>query len=110
MKETIEILLKKNMIFKKLILIPNRELKTRKKIKVFVGVDEKSYYNAIFLIEQKSRFLRKNAKEIEKIYEDLKILRDHNFKKKIFIHKCPICSFAKEILKENRWRVIDALA
>ncbi len=108
MKETLEILLNKKMIFKKLIQIDNKDLKTRKKIKIYEGVDPKSYYNAVFYIEQKSRFLRKNAKEIEEIYENLKTLRDHNFKKKIFIYKCPICSYAKEALKEKKWRVIDA--
>ncbi len=108
MKETVEILMKKKLIFKKLTEIDKKDLKTRKKIRVYEGVDLKSYYFAIFLIEQKSRFLRKNVKEIEEIYERLKIIRDHNFKKKIFLHKCPLCSKAKEDLKNLKWKIFDA--
>ncbi len=108
MKETVEILMKKKLIFKKLTEIDKKELKTRKKIRVYEGVDLKSYYFAIFLIKQKSRFLRKNVKEIEEIYERLKIIRDHNFKKKIFLHKCPLCSKAKEDLKNLKWKIFDA--
>ncbi len=110
MKDIVEILLKKKIICKKLVQIDNKDLKTRKKIRVFEGVDLKSYYLAIFYIEQKSRFLRKNVEEIEVLYEKLKIVRDHNFKKKIFIHKSPLCSLAKDKLKELKWKVISDLA
>ncbi len=108
MKEIIEILMKKKIIFKKFHEIDKKRLNTRKKIKIFEGVDLKSYYCAVFLIEQKSRFLTKNADEIEEIYQKLIILQDHNFKKKIFLHFSPICSKAKESLKERGWRVFSA--
>ncbi len=100
--------MKKKLIFKKLIPIDKRQLQTRKKIKIFEGVDLKSYYFAIFFVEQKSRILTKHVKEIEEIFERLKDFRDHNFKKKIFIYNAPICSKAKEELKKTGWRVINA--
>ena len=108
MKEIIEILMKKKIIFKKFHEIDKKRLNTRKKIKIFEGVDLKSYYYAVFLIEQKSRFLTKNADEIEEIYQKLIIIQDHNFKKKIFLHSSPICSKAKESLKDRGWRVFSA--
>lgn len=107
MKEIIEILMKKRIIFKKFYEIDKKRLNTRKKIRIFEGVDLKSYYNAVFFIEQKSRFLTKNAEEIENLYKKLIDLQDHNFKKKIFLHSSPLCSKAKEILKKRGWRIFS---
>lgn len=98
---------KKELIFKKLHAIDKRDLKTRKKIEVYEAVDFHSYYTAIFLLEQKSRFLRKDAKLLEELYERLKVVQDHNFKKKILLFKMPLCSKAKAQMKEDGWRLID---
>ncbi len=110
MNEFVELLLSKDMIYRKLHKIDNKKLHTRKKIKIYEGVDLKSNYVAIFYLVQKSRFLRKNAQQIEELFEKLKILQDHNFKKKVFLYEMPICSKAKTLLKERGWKLIDAVA
>ncbi len=98
----------KELIYNKLIMIDNRALKTRKKIEVYEAVDFERYYTAIFLLEQKSRFLRKDVAVLEELYERLKVLQEHNFKKKILLFKMPFCSKAKAQMKEDGWRLIDA--
>jgi hypothetical protein len=108
MKELVNLLLKKNYLYKSLKEIDKKTLGTRKKIEIYEGVDTNSYYAAIFVLVQKSRFLRKNADELEMLYEKLKIVQDHNFKKKILIYQMPICSHAKDQLKQNGWIVINA--
>jgi len=108
MKELVNVLLKKNYIYKSLKEIDKKTLGTRKKIGIYEGVDTNSYYAAIFVFVQKSRFLRKNADELEMLYEKLKVAQDHNFKKKILIYQMPICSHAKKQLKESGWVLIDA--
>ncbi len=108
MKTLVNLLLKKNYLYKTLIEIDKKSLGTRKKIDIYEGVDTKRYYAAIFYIEQKSRFLRKNADDLEALYEKLKIVRDHNFKKKILIYHMPLCSKAKVQMKEHGWILIDA--
>ena len=110
MNDFVELLLEKNMIFKKLHKIDNKKLKTRKKVDIYEGVDLKSNYTAIFHLIQKSRFLRKNADEIEELFEKLKTLQDHNFKKKIFLYDMPICSKARALMKERGWKLIDVAA
>ncbi len=107
MNQFVEILLSKNLIFKKLEPIDLKALGTRKKITIYQGVDLHSNYVAIFYIVQKSRFLRKNADDIESIFEKLKLLQDHNFKKKILLYDMPFCSKAKALMKERGWRLID---
>jgi hypothetical protein len=108
MKTLVNILLKKNYIYRSLKEIDKKSLGTRKKIDIYEGVDTNAYYAAIFNLVQKSRFLHKNANELEILYEKLKVVQDHNFKKKILIYQMPICSHAKEQLKQNGWIVINA--
>ena len=108
MKELVELLFANGYIFKSLKKIDNKELKSRKKIDIYVAVDLNSYYVAIFFLKQKSRFVQKNAKEIEILYERLKIYKDHNFKKKVFIFDLAMCSKAKSALKEKGWKLVDA--
>ncbi len=110
MKEIVELLLKRNMIFKKLHPIDKKALGTRKKIEIYEGVDLHSNYVAIFYLRQKSRFLRKNAEELEGLLEKLKRLQDHNFKKRLLLYEMPLCSKAKAMLKERGWRLIDVAA
>ena len=61
MKELVNVLLKKNYIYRSLKEIDKKTLGSRKKIDIYEGVDTNSYYAAIFVLVQKSRFLRKNA-------------------------------------------------
>jgi hypothetical protein len=57
MKEIVEYLQKKNLIFKSLKEISPKELGSRKKIKLYLGVDLKGYYALVMSIEKKSRIL-----------------------------------------------------
>ena len=108
MREVVEILQKKGLLFKSLKPIEPKLLGTRKKIEIYEGVDLAGYYTAIFVINQKSRFLRKNAEELEALFEKLVRLREHNYKKRILLYQMPICSKAVKEMKERKWRLIDA--
>ena len=107
MKEMIQQLLTKKIILKKVVPIDTAVLQTRKKIAVFSGVDTKSNLVSIFMIQRKSRFLRKDVKELEELFIKLVSFSDHNFKKKILIYDMPLCSKAKENLKELKWTLIN---
>ncbi len=107
MKELVNILLKKNLIYKSLVEIDKKSLSCRKKIDIYEGVDTNSYYASIFYFVQKSRFLKKNADELEQIFEKLKVVQDHNYKKKILIYKMPLCNRAKQQMKQNGWMLIN---
>ena len=88
-------------------MIENKALGTRKKIAVYEAVDFERYYAAVFVLRQKSRFLRKDAQVLEGLYETLKRVQDHNFKKKILLYDMPLCSKAKAQMKEAGWRLFD---
>ncbi len=106
MKIIVEILEDKKIILKKLDFLDIKLLKTRKKIKLLKGVDTNSNYVAIFVIERNSRFITKDALELEELFKRLVEISGHNYKKKILLFDMPFCSKAKERLKELKWRII----
>lgn len=94
-----------NILFKEIHCVDPKSLESRKKIEIYAatGVD-KNYY-AIFVLNSKSRFIRKNAEELIALCGKLAELQGHNFKKKILLIGSPLCSKAKEFLKQNEWSV-----
>jgi len=102
MQKINQILFDKNIILKE---IQDITPKTRKKIKVFLGVDMKNSYYLLVEVSTKSRFITKNAKEL---IEFVSPLSDINFKKnkKILFLESEICSKSKELLKQNGWRIL----
>ena len=105
MKELTYYFNEKNILFKEIEAIEPKQLQSRKKIKIFcaTGID-KNYY-AIFISDSKSRFLKKNAQELIELCAKLAQFKEHNFKKKILLVSSPLCSKAKEFLKQNGWSV-----
>ena len=97
--------MQKDLIFKKFERVEPKELGSRKKIEIYyaLGVD-KNYY-AIFKLEAKSRFLKKNAEDLITLLGKLIDLKDHNFKKKYLLISSPLCSKAKAFLKDNGFKV-----
>ncbi len=105
MKEITSYFSNKNIIFKEISEILPKQLGSRKKIQIYsaTGID-KNYY-AIFIINSKSRFIRKNAQDLLDLFSKLVEFKGHNFKKKELLISSPLCSKAKAFLKENNWRV-----
>jgi len=106
MKEIVKKLLSKKIVMKKMDSFDLSLLGSRKKILLFDGVDTSSNYVCIFVIEKKSRFLQKDVLELEKLYEKLVKIKDHNYKKKILMFSMPMCSKAEKLLKELKWTLI----
>jgi len=105
LKTIVEYLQQKNIIFKLFKEITPKELGSRKKIGIFVGVDLKGYYADVMQIEKKSRVLRKEAEEFMALHEKLEKYIDSSIKKKYIIIKAPLCSHAKKMLEEHGWKV-----
>ena len=105
MKEIVEYLQKKNLIFKSLKEIRPKELGSRKKIELYLGVDLKGYYALVMKVEKKSRVLRKEVAELMALHEKLEKYIDSKVTKKYIIIKAPLCSHAKVMLEENGWKV-----
>ncbi len=97
MKKVIDLLQKNGIICKKLEEI---KFNTRKKIKAYLGVNIKNEYCFIAIFDKKSRFLRKDIEILKELVPQI----NFRYKKKILILNGPICSKAKEELKD--WRIL----
>ena len=105
MKALVEYLNHKKLIFKSLQEILPKELGSRKKVSLHLGVDLKGYYALVMQLEKKSRVLRKEAGDLMALHEKLEKYVGSNITKKYILIKAPLCSHAKAMLEENGWKV-----
>lgn len=105
MKEIVDYLQKKHIIFKSLKEVKPKELGSRKKVELFVGVDLKKYYALVMRVKKKSRILRKEVMEFMALHELLEKYIDSKIKKKYIFIDAPLCSHAKTMLEDNGWKV-----
>jgi len=105
MKNLVEYLNRKNIIFKSLKEITPKELGSRKKVSLYIGVDLKGYYALVMDLEKKSRVLRKEAEELMLLHEKVELYIDTKVTKKYIVIKAPLCSKAKLLLEERGWKV-----
>jgi hypothetical protein len=105
MKTVVELLNHKNIIFKSLKEILPKELGSRKKVSLYLGIDLKGYYALVIVLAKKSRVLRKEAEELMVLHEKVERYIDSKVTKKYIIIKAPLCSKAKTMLEEKRWKV-----
>ena len=105
MKKTVEFLTQKNLIFKSFKEVLPKELGSRKKVQLFIGVNLESYYIFVMKVEKKSRVLSKEIEEFFALHEKLEKHIDSKIKKKYIIIESPLCSKAKKLLEEHQWRV-----
>ncbi len=110
MKEIVEFLRHKKLLFKSLKPVSPKEIGSRKKITIFVGVDLKGYYAAVMVLRKKSRVLRKEAEELMQLHEKLERYVDSTIPKKYIVIHAPLCSKARALLEENGWTVFVPLA
>ena len=107
MRELTEFLSTKGLIFKKLEKIEPKELGVRKRVTIYSGVDLKSYHTVILTISQKSRFLTKDVLKVEEIFQKVIDFKEINCKKKILILTAPLCSKAKALMSEKKWKLFE---
>jgi len=103
MNEMNNYLFENNIILKE---IENITPKTRKKIKIYLGVDIKNSYYLIVSFNKKSRILMKDAKELLEFLDKMVKIKNINFKykKRVLLLSGEICSKTKEFLKD--WRIL----
>jgi len=90
MKEIVDLLQKKNLVFKSLKPIDIKLFNSRKKIAIYLGVDLKSYYASILHIRKKSKILQKEALELMAFHEKLERLNDSEIKSLVVTNSIPL--------------------
>ena len=105
MKEIVNFLQEKHLVFKSLRPIDIKNLGSRKKIDIYLGVDLKKYYASVLHINKKSRILKKEALELMALHEKLELFNDSKITKKYIYIQAPLCSKAKALMQEEKWTV-----
>ncbi|CAA6810150.1 MAG: Unknown protein [uncultured Sulfurovum sp.] len=105
MKEIVDFVQEKKLVFKSFRPIEIKSLGSRKKIDIYLAVDLKKYYACIIHIKKKSKILTKEALELMVLHEKLELLNDSKIKKKYIYIQAPLCSKAKALMQENKWMV-----
>jgi len=110
MKEIVEFLQSKKLVFKSLKPVAPKALGSRKKVSIWLGVDLQGYYADVMWLEKKSRVLRKEAQALMGLHEKLERYIDSRINKKYIVIKAPLCSKAKALLEEHGWKVFEQVA
>ncbi len=105
MKALTKYYLDKDILFKEIEKVLPKDIGSRKKIDIFVATSVLKEYYSIFIIDSKSRFIKKNAQDLIELNKKLAEYKGHNFKRKELLIFSPFCSKAKRFLEENSWRV-----
>ncbi len=105
MKNIVEYLQQQNIIFKSFTPVSPKELGSRKKVDIYLGVDLKGFYADVMYLEKKSRVLRKEVETLLDLHTKLEQYIDSSIKKKYMIIEAPLCSKAKALLEEHGWKV-----
>ena len=107
MKERIDLLRRHKLLFKSSQTIDPKALDVKKRVDILKCVDQNSFYHFIIFIDAKSRFLQKNAEEVEAIYQKTVQFCDHNFKYRHIFIQNGLCSKARKRLEEKGWKVYN---
>lgn len=96
---------KKDILFKEIEQIEAKTLGSRKKITIYAGTSIEKEFYAIFIVDSKSRFVKKSAEELKVLLDKLIDYKEHNFKRKVLLISSPLCSKAKKLLEDEKWSV-----
>lgn len=100
-----ELLLKKGLFLKKFKTIQIKKFSKLKSYKIYYGVDKNGYHTLVYVRDAKSKFILKNAQNLQNLHKLIENSEDKIIKKKILFYNSDICSKAKENLKNDGWRI-----
>ncbi len=106
MKQIVEHLRDHGIICKKLAAVSPKELGSRKKIELLVGVDTTGYYCSVMYLVKKSRVLRKEASELMELHRKMEKYKDTAIKKRYIWIEAPLCSKAKALMESEGWKFL----
>jgi len=106
MKAIVDRLSHYHILCKRLTAVAPKELGSRKKISLYVGVDTAGYYCSVMHLVKKSRVLRKEAEELIVLHGKLEMYQGTTITKKYIQIEAPLCSKAKAMMEQAGWMFV----
>ena len=107
MKEQIDRLRRHKLLFTATQTLDPKAMGIKKRVDILRCVDKNRFYHFVLFNDAKSRFLQKNAEEVEAVYGKTVQFCGHNFKYRHIFIKNGLCSKAKKLLEEKGWKVYN---
>ncbi|WP_201353576.1 hypothetical protein [Hydrogenimonas urashimensis] len=93
-------------LFKRFEPFSLRTIGSRKRIGVYHGVDLQNRYTLVFVVDKKSRVLRKEVREWFEIKTKIEHHYGYRILQNIVLLHAPICSKAKALLESEGWSLV----
>lgn len=103
--EIIDLLVVNGIVCKQLMPVDNKDLKTRKNIACFRGIDTDSNYISVWRRFGKTRFIMKELEEFFELHGRLEKLCAHRIFKNVLIVESAICSKTLHVMNKQGWKV-----
>jgi hypothetical protein len=107
LKQLIEFLNKKNILFKEIKELYPKDFGSRKKVTIYEAIDYKSNYWLVFIYDLKSKFLVKNTQELLHLSSKIVQNKGHEYRYKSLFISSPLCTKAKNGFLEQKWKVYN---
>ena len=105
MKRVVEYLMKHGILCRSMKRIMPKDLGSRKKAEIYLGVNRKDYYCVIIYLHKKSRIMKKEVDELSVLKGRVEEITGSRIVKRYLLADAPICSKALALAEERGWRV-----
>jgi hypothetical protein len=109
MREVVERLAKRGVVCRRLERVEPRELGSRKRAEIYLGVATDDYYCMVIALRKKSRIVQKEARELMELHRRLEAKHAGAVTRRYLLFDAPLCSKAKRLLEEKGWKVFSLL-
>ena len=106
MKHIVERLRTHGILCKTLSEVSPKELGSRKRITLYIGVNLVGYYCSVMVLSKKSRVLRKEAEVLAQLQIKMEEWKGTTIPKKYIEVDAPLCSKAKAWLEQEGWEFL----
>ena len=107
-KTVVDRLQAEGVLFRRFEPFDLRHVGSRKRLRVFHGIDERQRYALVFFVRRKSRILQADVREWLELKERIEAYFGYAVWQNIAILQAPLCSRARALLEGEGWRLFSA--
>ncbi|MCF6201473.1 MAG: hypothetical protein L3J42_05065 [Hydrogenimonas sp.] len=107
MKSVLAPLQERGYIFRRLEPFSPSLVGSRKRIKIYHGIDMQKRYLILFAVKRKSTILLKDVTEWLELKSKIENYLGYPILQNLALFEAPICSKAKRMLESEGWKVIE---